>query len=116
MFRGGKFGWVSFVVVCFLYKTNPNPRKKEKKVDVGKNGPNDSFSPNFSWVGLVPWVGEFVGFITILVRICFPTREDLVHREHLLSLLPIVSTAVGERGGRGEEAHLLLYSSRLLQQ
>ena len=23
-----QFGWVAFLVVCFLYKTNPNPRKK----------------------------------------------------------------------------------------
>ena len=23
----GEFGWVGFLVVCFLYKTNPKPRK-----------------------------------------------------------------------------------------
>ena len=25
----GEFGWFRFLVVCFLYKTNPNPRKKK---------------------------------------------------------------------------------------
>ena len=36
---------------------------------------------SFSWVGLGwPWVGEFVGFITIFI--CFPTQPNLVKRKH----------------------------------
>ena len=47
----GEFGWVGFLVVCFQYKTNPNPQRK--KIAVGKNGPNATFDLFFlGWVGL----------------------------------------------------------------
>ena len=63
---GGEFDWVRFLAVCFLYKTNPNPRKKyllsENLIFLG-----------FGW----PWVGEFFGFI-IFIR--FPTQQNLVYR------------------------------------
>ena len=42
--------WVGFLVVCFLYKTNPNPTKK--LCAVGKSGRNATFSLIFPWVGL----------------------------------------------------------------
>ena len=45
----GEFGWVRFLVVCFLYKTNPNPRKI---ICSGKKWPNCHFQPKFCWVGL----------------------------------------------------------------
>ena len=54
----GELGWVRFSVVCFLYKTNPNPRKL---FAVGKSGPNATF--NLFLLGLGwPWVGKLVGF------------------------------------------------------
>ena len=42
-------GWVRFIVVYLLYKTNPNPRKI---IWCGKKWPKCHFSPNFSRVGL----------------------------------------------------------------
>ena len=66
--RGGRyqpgvcvdFGWVRFLVVCFLYKINLNPRKSYllwKKV-----AQNATFNLFFLGLGS-PWVGElFVGF------------------------------------------------------
>ena len=65
--------WVRFLV-CFLYKTNANPRKSVFAVE--KNGPNTTFSLIFlglSW----PWVGEFVGFIITFT--CFPAQHSLVY-------------------------------------
>ena len=75
------FGWVRFLVVRFLYKTNPNPRKIiccGKKV-TQKSGPNASF--NLFCLGLGwPWVGEFVGFMIIFI--CFPTEQNFACRKH----------------------------------
>ena len=47
----GEFGWVGFLVVCFLYKINLNPRKI---ICCGKKWPIATFSFYFSlgWVGL----------------------------------------------------------------
>ena len=42
----------------------------EKLFAVGKSGPNDTFNLIFLGLGW-PWVGEFVGFIILLI--CFPT-------------------------------------------
>ena len=52
----GEFGWVGFLVVCFLYKINPNP---PKMICCGeKSGPNATFF-NLIFLGLGwPWVGE----------------------------------------------------------
>ena len=36
----GEFGWVRFLVVCFLYKINPNPRKN---ICCGKKWPKRHF-------------------------------------------------------------------------
>ena len=65
------FGWVGFLVVCLLYKTNPNPRKKI--FAVGKSGPRASLNLIFLGLGW-PWVGEFVGFIIIFIS--FPTQRN----------------------------------------
>ena len=65
---GGEFGWVRFLVVCFQYKTNPNPQKKyflwEKVAEM------PLFNLFFLGLGW-PWVGELVGFIKILTRYVF---------------------------------------------
>ena len=72
----GEFGWVGFLVVCFLCKTNPNSRKM---FAVGKSGPNATFHLIFRGLGW-PWVGDFVGFTIIFT--CFPTQQNLVNRQH----------------------------------
>ena len=64
------------MVVIFLYKTNPKPRKI---IAVGKSGANATFNLVFLGLGW-PWVGELVGFIVILI--CFPTQHNLVNRKH----------------------------------
>ena len=64
---------VGFLVFCFLYKTNPNPRKKK---NCRKKCPNATFNLMFLGLGW-PWVGEFVGFMIIFV--CLPTQHDLVY-------------------------------------
>ena len=47
--------WVGFLVVCSLYKTNPNPRKKN--ICCGKKWP-PSATFNIIFLGLGwPWVG-----------------------------------------------------------
>ena len=43
------FGWVRFLVVCFLYKTIPNPRKP---FAVGKKVAQLPLLTYFSWAGL----------------------------------------------------------------
>ena len=45
-----EFGWVRFIVVCFLYKINPSSRKK--KNCCGKSGPSATFNLVFLGVGL----------------------------------------------------------------
>ena len=44
-----KFGWVGFLVVCFLYKINPNSRKN---IFCGKKWPKATFDLFFGggWV------------------------------------------------------------------
>ena len=69
-------GWVRFLVVCFLYKTNPSP---PKNICFGKRGPRCHFYPMVSWVGLaLGWVS--CGFI-IIFR-CFLTQHNLVNHKH----------------------------------
>ena len=46
--RRNSFGWVRFLVFCFLYKINLNPRKN---ICCGKKWPKCP-KPCFSWVGL----------------------------------------------------------------
>ena len=63
-----EFGWVGFLMVCFLHimdKINPNPPKKYLLWE--KSGPNATFNLIFLGLGW-PWVGEFVGFIIIFTR------------------------------------------------
>ena len=64
----GELGWVGFLVVCVLNKINPNSRKiillREKSV------PNATFNLTFLGFGW-PWVGGLVGFIAILIPVCF---------------------------------------------
>ena len=74
---GAESGWVRILVVCFLYKTNPNPRKII--FAVGKSGPNATFNLIFHGLGW-PWVGGFVGFIIIFI--CLATQHSLVYRKH----------------------------------
>ena len=46
----GESGWVRFLVVCFLYKTNPNPRKT---ICCGKkSAPNATINLFFLGLGL----------------------------------------------------------------
>ena len=48
---------------------------------MGKSGPNTTF--NLIFLGLAlgwPWVGEFDGFMIILIS--FPTQHNLVNRKH----------------------------------
>ena len=47
----GEFGWDGFLVVCFLHKINPNPRKS---ICCGKKWPKCHFLTCFflGWVGL----------------------------------------------------------------
>ena len=72
---GGQFGWVRFFVVCFLYKTNPNPRKTICRGEKVARMP----LLNLIFLGLGwPWVGEFEGFI--IMFLCFPTEQNLVPR------------------------------------
>ena len=54
VFFADNFGWVRFLAVYFLYKTDPNARKKTK-IAVGKKwGPKCHFLTDFflGWVGL----------------------------------------------------------------
>ena len=65
----GEFGWVRFLVVCFLYKSIPT---HVKMFVAGKSGPNAIFDLIF--IGLRwPGVGEFVGFITTINMFSNPT-------------------------------------------
>ena len=66
-----EFGWVRFLVVCFLYKPILT---HEKLFAVGKSGPHATFNLLFLGWGW-PWVGEFDGFI--IISICSPTRQNL---------------------------------------
>ena len=49
----GEFGWVGFLVACFLYKPIPT---HEKVFAVGKRGINATFNLIFLGLGW-PWVG-----------------------------------------------------------
>ena len=62
-----------------VYKINPEPRKKKKKKGVGKSGPICHFQPIFSWVG------EFVGFIIIILFTCFSTQHNLIKNANALN-------------------------------
>ena len=62
VFAENEFGLVRFLVVCFLYKTNPNPPKSI--CSQGKSGPNATFNLIFLGLGWL-WVGEFDGFMII---------------------------------------------------
>ena len=67
MFAENLFG-LGFLVVCFLCKINPNPRKNINYL--AKSGPSATFNLRVTFLGLGwPWVGEFAGFI--LICICF---------------------------------------------
>ena len=72
----GEFGWARFRVVCFLYKTNPNPRKI---FAVGKSSPNTTLNVFFLGWGW-PWVGESDGFIVTFILL--PTQHHLVNHGH----------------------------------
>ena len=62
---------VRFLVVCFLYKNQSQPR--EKIFAVGKSDPNAT-AVNLKFLGLGwPWVGEFDGFI--IMFILFPVSN-----------------------------------------
>ena len=56
-------GWVSSLFP--IYVINPN---HQKSFAVGKSGPNAKFNLIFLGLGW-PWVGEFVGFIVILLSL-----------------------------------------------
>ena len=71
------FGGVGFLVVCFLYKTDPNARKVHL---CGKKWPKCLFLTYFFLLGW-PWIGEFDGFNNIYSSMCFPTQQNLVYRK-----------------------------------
>ena len=58
----GEFGWVTLLVVRFLYETVPNPTKNYLLWE--KSGPIATFNLIFLWLGR-PKVEEFAGFIII---------------------------------------------------
>ena len=70
MFFAENLVGLGFLVVCFLYKTNPKPTKKKLRCE--KVGQNATFNLIFLGLGW-PWAGEFVGFIIIFI--CFPNQE-----------------------------------------
>ena len=53
-----------YLAVCFLYKSNPNPRKKQLLCE--KSGPNATFEPNFDRVGLALDWRKFRRFHSII--------------------------------------------------
>ena len=69
----GEFGWVEFLVVCFLYKLKYQPTKKYLLWE--KVAQNATFNLIFLGLGW-PWVGEFVGFLII-----FLTQQNMVNRK-----------------------------------
>ena len=70
----GEFGGVGFLEVCFLYKTNPDPRTL---ICRGKKWPKMPLLTCF-FLGLGwPWVGEFVGFIIIFTSFMFSNPTEL---------------------------------------
>ena len=75
----GEFGWVRFPVICFLYKTNPNPRKSY--LLWGKSDLNATFNLIFLVLGWpLGWgVRRFHNNIYM-----FPNQTDfdLVNRKH----------------------------------
>ena len=83
-----ELGWVGFLVVCFLHKINPNPRKN---IICGRKWPKCHFLPNFSWLGW-PWVGEARRFHIAFTR--FPTQQNLVfyiiNRKHPAPITMVV--------------------------
>ena len=77
----GESGWVGFLVVCFLYKTNPNRRKT---ICCGKQWRKCHFQPDVSWVGLALGWGVR-RFHNNIHSICFPTQQNLVNRKHRIN-------------------------------
>ena len=75
-----------FLVLCLLYRTNPNPRKKY--LLIGKSGPKATFNLFFS----LGWVGLGLGSSSVsyyVLHICFPTQQWVVNGKH-----PIVPALV----------------------
>ena len=69
--------FVRFLVVCFLYITNANPRKV---ICCGKKWPKMPLF-NLFFLGLGwPWVGEFDDFIIIFILL--PTQHNVLNRKH----------------------------------
>ena len=106
------FVWVRVLVVCFLYKTNPNPRKGILLWEKVAQMP--LFKPNFccccccshinSWLQCSPrlglgwhWVGEFVGFMITFYKMWKKTVsceiEDFVET-HVCKLRGILRSRV----------------------
>ena len=50
--------------------------------------PNATFHLIFLGLGW-PWVGEFVGFILVVIFTCFPTQHNLVNRKHPFAKLGV---------------------------
>ena len=53
---------------------------------MGKSGSNATFNNFLIGLGW-PWVGAFVGFITIIT--CFPTQHNLINRKHPATVVAI---------------------------
>ena len=76
-------GWVRFLAVYFPHKTNPNPRKIYMLWEkVALNATFNLFFLGLGW----PWVGEFDGFIIMLMLL--PTQQNLVNRKHRIGPFP----------------------------
>ena len=75
----GERRWDGFLAVRFLYKINPKPTKNYLLRGRVAQVPLLTFSLGLGW----PWVGEFVGFTTIVK--CFPIQHNLVNRNTLFT-------------------------------
>ena len=68
-------GWVS----CSLFLVQNRSQLTKNYLLWEKSGLSATFDLIFLGLGW-PWVVEFVGFIVIFI--CFPTQQSLVHRRH----------------------------------
>ena len=99
----GEFGWAGFLVVCFRYKINPNPRKN---ICCDQKWPkNATFDLFFLGLGLaLGWgVRRFRNNIYMI-----STQHNFVNRQH-----PIVASFRSSHGRPGVRAHTYEYALKV---